>query len=177
LTIVNAAATTANDPIPDVESESASRTALLILQIGRNLQLAAITSLVWGEVLRSKWDSTGWTFHEKIPSKRLLVVTECLAFFRCPTLLWREDRFEEPHRVIVSVDKRMNVEALHRQSHRDRRSAQPARKVLGLQGRSRSLEPVSKSLEDYGSLVAMYVNRQFTNAGDALLTLRASSRP
>jgi hypothetical protein len=64
----------------------------------------------------------------------------------------------------------MNVQALHRQSHRDRGSAQPARKVLGLQGRSRSLEPVPKSLEDYGSLVAMYVNRQFTNDGGALLT-------
>ncbi|RDW57108.1 hypothetical protein BP6252_13854 [Coleophoma cylindrospora] len=42
-------------------------------------------------VLKSYWNSRGWTLQERLLSKRLLVFSDCQVFFCCNQALWRED--------------------------------------------------------------------------------------
>ncbi|KAG7293564.1 hypothetical protein NEMBOFW57_003617 [Staphylotrichum longicolle] len=161
LTISNAAARSADDPIPGVRSDAPRRVPLPSAQIGENMQIAATVADVWEHVSsHSQWDTRGWTFQEKILSKRLLVVTDSFSFFRCPSMLWREDRFEadlfkETDREKAQVWASMDGRGLHRVT--------PS---------SNSQELAKRTLDEYQKLVQLYVTRRFTYDKDVLLAFQ-----
>jgi hypothetical protein len=37
------------------------------------------------------WNTRGWTFQEKVLSKRMLVFTDCQVYFQCSNMVWYED--------------------------------------------------------------------------------------
>lgn len=43
-----------------------------------------------------KWNQRGWTFQEKILSKRILLFTECQVYFQCSNTAWSEDVVVNP---------------------------------------------------------------------------------
>ncbi|ERF73912.1 hypothetical protein EPUS_05924 [Endocarpon pusillum Z07020] len=161
LTIVNAAASSADDPISGVRSDAPCRVPLPSVEIGKNLQVAVTIADAWGPVSsHSKWDTRGWTFQEKILSKRLLVVTEYFSFFRCPSMLWREDRFEAD---------------LFKETAREKAQIWESGDVRGLHyptPRSKSQEPAQKTLDVYQKLVQIYTTRNFTHDKDVLLAFQ-----
>ncbi|UKZ81415.1 hypothetical protein TrVFT333_009187 [Trichoderma virens FT-333] len=160
-TVVNAAASSAADPIPGVRSDSPKRIPPQPFQIGENLQVVATIADAWDYVSsHSTWDTRGWTFQEKILSKRLLVVTEHFSFFRCPSVLWREDRFEadlftETTREKTQIWEWEDARGLHRAAPRDK-----------------DQEMAQKTLSKYKRLMHNYITRKFTYNKDALLAFQ-----
>ncbi|EHK17235.1 uncharacterized protein TRIVIDRAFT_66183 [Trichoderma virens Gv29-8] len=160
-TVVNAAASSADDPIPGVRSDSPKRIPPQPFQIGENLQVVATIADAWDYVSsHSTWDTRGWTFQEKILSKRLLVVTEHFSFFRCPSVLWREDSFEadlftETTREKTQIWEWEDARGLHRAAPRDK-----------------DQEMAQKTLSKYKKLMHNYITRKFTYNKDALLAFQ-----
>ncbi len=161
LTIANAAASSADDPIPGVRSDAPHRGPPPSFPVGENTQVAATIAHAWEHVsLHSKWDTRGWTFQEKILSKRLLVVTEHFSFFRCPSGLWREDRFEsdlfkETGEEKAQIWESEDVRGLYRPT--------PNRKRR---------EQAREALSQYQKLVPMYLSRNLTYDQDTLLAFQ-----
>jgi hypothetical protein len=52
------------------------------------------------------WNSRGWTFQEKIMSKRLLLFTDYQAYFRCSNMVWCEDVVMETEKCSASFFKK-----------------------------------------------------------------------
>ncbi|KAI1080665.1 heterokaryon incompatibility protein-domain-containing protein [Whalleya microplaca] len=151
LTIVNAGASSANDPIPGVECDSNSRIPGPSHKVG-GLQLSVVTANISTMMSQSAWEQRGWTFQENVLSKRLLVVTESLTFFRCAHALWREDRVQEPQHAIVHEFERYFMEP--------QRSNGDIRK---------DPERLEKTVTDYIDIVKVYPKRRFSNEADILL--------
>ena len=52
------------------------------------------------------WNSRGWTFQEKILSKRLLLFTDYQVYFQCSNMVWCEDTALETERCSASTKKK-----------------------------------------------------------------------
>ena len=57
----------------------------------QNLHLMTIQRPFLASVSKSKWSSRGWTYQEKILSKRLLIFTPYQTFFQCGQAIFYED--------------------------------------------------------------------------------------
>ena len=61
------------------------------------LDLITVQRPYLASVSKSKWSSRGWTYQEKILSKRLLIFTPYQTFFQCGQAIFYEDTFLERH--------------------------------------------------------------------------------
>lgn len=83
----------ADAPLPGVRENSRS-----IIQHEAEIQglhLMTVQRPFLASVSNSKWSSRGWTFQEKILSKRLLIFTPYQTFFQCGQAIFYEDTFLE----------------------------------------------------------------------------------
>jgi len=110
-------------------------------------------------VSRSAWESRGWTFQEKVFSRRMLVFTDLQAFWQCHEATWFEDTVLEPWED--------NVTAVRLGERRHSMS----------KGFSSTLElthgvHLPPSRHRYRELVAAYLHRQLSFPEDILNAFR-----
>ncbi|KAF6236120.1 hypothetical protein HO173_005748 [Letharia columbiana] len=110
-TIVAAGGDNAYAPLPGVRENSRS-----VIQHEAEIQglhLMTTQRPFLASVSKSKWSSRGWTFQEKILSKRLLIFTPYQTFFQCGQAIFYEDtvleRSSHSPDVDISQEERMDL--------------------------------------------------------------------
>jgi hypothetical protein len=105
LTIVAASGHHANAGLPRI---SAPREKLQCTQYVGGLHFGLpFPSYDWLESNKIMiWNSRGWTFQEKILSKRLLLFTDCQVYFRCSNTVYCEDTAMETDRCSANLKKK-----------------------------------------------------------------------
>lgn len=96
LTIVAAAGNPgvgASAGIPGVRA--GSRDLKQCIEILNGLSLITSNRPFLASMSNSEWDKRGWTFQEKLLSKRLLICSEHQAFYHCTRATWYEDAILE----------------------------------------------------------------------------------
>ena len=143
-TIVSAAGSDANAGLPGVRPGSRR-----VLQFTANVNgvelITAQCPFLWA-VSKSTWDTRGWTFQEKVLSKKLLIFTEHQVFYHCNSATWFEDT------VMESEDQDIQLQ-LQESSH-----AKTLRKA-------NSDEP---AFTQYSTLMQGYAKRHLSHQSDAL---------
>ncbi|KAG0558454.1 hypothetical protein KC19_10G029400 [Ceratodon purpureus] len=102
LTIVSAAGSDANGGLPGVLPGSRSPTQFTESINGLNL-ITSQCPFSWA-VNESVWNTRGWTFQEKVLSKRLLIFTRHQVFYHCNEATWFEDTIFEKNDSSFMVD-------------------------------------------------------------------------
>ena len=120
------------------------------------------------------WNTRGWTFQEKILSRKLLLFTDYQVYFRCSNGIWSEDLESEYTRLSKSIRRRPTPfrwapERLPRSL--DRWSILADVAMLG------KLGIVDKNsalgyLPNYVAMVTDYTRRNFTNPEDVLPAIK-----
>ena len=134
-------------PLPGVRENSRS-----IIQHEAEIQglhLMTVQRPFLTSVSNSKWSARGWTYQEKILSKRLLIFTPYQTFFQCGQATFYEDTVLEttPHSPNIDISQEE-----------------------GLQFRRHLSKPTADmgSLRKYGTCVRGYVCRDLTKQYDGL---------
>lgn len=133
-------------PLPGVRENSRS----LIQQKAeiQGLHLMTVQRPFLASVSTSKWSSRGWTFQEKILSKRLLIFTPYQTFFQCGQAIFYEDAVLE--RTLHSPNIDISQEGMKLRRHLSKPTA--------------DMSPLRK----YGTSVEGYVCRDLTKQYDGL---------
>ncbi|KAH8765179.1 heterokaryon incompatibility protein-domain-containing protein [Hyaloscypha finlandica] len=89
-TIVAAAGSDADAGLPGVRDNRAfSQQSALI---GKGLSLVSVASTDnLGRVDRTYWNNRGWTYQERLLSRRNMIFTEAIVYWNCPTTFWDEE--------------------------------------------------------------------------------------
>jgi hypothetical protein len=90
VTIVAAAGSSANAGLPGVPG-STSRSSFPSVPLGDGQTLFAGLPLFASAVYESVWETRGWTFQEKVLSRRLVIFTERQVYYHCNSETWCED--------------------------------------------------------------------------------------
>jgi hypothetical protein len=92
-TIVSAVGRDANGGLPGLRP--GTRSSVEHVETIDGVQFTATRRPYLSSLPDSVWESRGWTFQEKILSKRLLIFTEEQVFFHCGQAIWFEDAYLE----------------------------------------------------------------------------------
>ncbi|KAI9728595.1 MAG: hypothetical protein M1834_007623 [Cirrosporium novae-zelandiae] len=95
-TIVAAAGKDADAGLPGLHLDS-SRPVLDAIENIQGLNLGIARRPFVDSITESTWEERGWTFQEKILSKRLMIFTDEQVFFHCNEATWFEDTILEKH--------------------------------------------------------------------------------
>jgi hypothetical protein len=110
-------------------------------------------------VSKSAWECRGWTFQEKIFSRRMLVFTDLQVFWRCQEATWFEDTIMEPWE-----DKAKLLRLAEMSYPGSKRGPSPLQLTYGVHA------PPSR--HRYQELVAAYIPRQLSFPEDILNAFR-----
>ena len=116
------------------------------------------------------WNTRGWTFQEKLLSRRLLLFTDYQVYFRCSNAIWAEDVEMEYGRLSNSMRRRPTpFRWAPERQQRNLSTWQTLADVATLG----ALDIMDKDSElgylpNYTSIVKDIMQRQFTNAEDLL---------
>lgn len=147
-TIVAASADDAWAPLPGV---SKSTRPTHIPKIIKGLKLARAGDDYRITVEQSTWNTRGWTYQEGILSRRLLIFSPDQVFFRCNSAIWQEDTvLEFPDSMEYKVQM-----------------AEPGIEHPFWKESLGGISPAS-FFQSYNDMVKSYVERELTNAKDAL---------
>ncbi|KAK5270382.1 hypothetical protein LTR99_005765 [Exophiala xenobiotica] len=105
LTIVAAAGAHVDHGLPGI---SAARKVKQRSEVVKSLRLATMFPS-FSELENSSellWNTRGWTFQEKLLSKRILLFTEYQVYFKCSESIWTEEIVLETGRISKSVEAR-----------------------------------------------------------------------
>lgn len=127
------------------------------------LPLPRFDELNMGDTLA--WNTRGWTFQEKVLSRRLLIFTDFQVYFRCSNGVWSEDTATEttgrPGQLFRWGDDKLP---------HDYSTRRPYSLVDFLHYGSLKLAKVDArgSFANYAAVVEEYTQRTLTNVGDSL---------
>jgi Heterokaryon incompatibility protein (HET) len=105
-TIVALAASDANDRLPGVRKYTRQRPAerMETEREGARLGLATRTRPLWRLINESKYNSRGWTFQERLLSRRCLFFLQDRVVFQCRDKICSEDAFDYPSSVPANLN-------------------------------------------------------------------------
>jgi hypothetical protein len=172
LTIAAAAGTHADYGIPGigVPRKSQQRSELV-----NGLRLATMfpsfTDLENSSDLR--WNTRGWTFQEKLLSRRLLLFTDYQVYFKCSESIWTEEIHLESERLSKSVEAR---QAKYLWNPGYKRKFQEDHDVGLLTTLNRQLRRTDHwsylgGFLEYASAIEEYSKRQLTDPNDILFAV------
>lgn len=147
-----------------------------------NLHHSSLSYLQWrpedshwearGPRVASPWESRGWTFQEKILSKRLLIFSAHQMFFHCNSATWSEDTILEVIDSAASVDTFIDTTeagATHdsfAENHPQGHLSIIIKPNLALNQSAISM--TKQSLELYENLLSAYTTGKLSKASDAI---------
>jgi hypothetical protein len=114
------------------------------------LPLPDYTSLLWDPSL--VWNSRGWTFQEKVLSKRLLLFTDYQVYFQCSNMVWCEDTALETDRCSASTKKMWR----------------PLRWAADRQKGQTDMKDVGVDLGNYMSVIEQFTPRELRDRKDGV---------
>ena len=95
LTIAAAAGDDSNHGLPGLRAGSGRKTRRKI-RVTENLSLLGTAE---DELRRSSWETRGWTFQERVLSRRMLFFTQSLVSWKCDLDAWSEETILEPEKL------------------------------------------------------------------------------
>lgn len=95
LTIAAAAGDDSNHGLPGLRAGSGRKTRRKI-RVTENLSLLSTAE---DELRRSSWETRGWTFQERVLSRRMLFFTQSLVSWKCDLDAWSEETILEPEKL------------------------------------------------------------------------------
>ena len=120
-----------------------------------------------GPRVTSPWESRGWTFQEKVLSKRLLIFGAYQMFFQCNLTTWSEDTILEVNDSAKSVDIFVDTSTTPRDTNRPQDPlAIISKPKLALDQSTSNF--TRQSLNLYAELLSAYTTRKLSNASDAI---------
>ena len=125
-----------------------------------------------GPRVTSPWESRGWTFQEKIFSKRLLIFGAHQMFFQCNSTTWSEDTILEVNDPAASVKTFIDTtEAGATHNNFARHHPQGHLSIISkpeLMLNQSTDNMTGQSLKLYADLLRKYTTRRLSNASDAI---------
>jgi hypothetical protein len=114
----------------------------------------------------SKWNDRGWTFQERLLSRRCIIFTDHQVYFQCKKRNWSEDTHIDDSRKV-----KMNVRQIYR---RFESMGSPAALNFyqAIDSGVGDLKPRDLQATKYEALVTQYTKRKFTYDTDALHAFR-----
>lgn len=172
LTIAAAAGAHADHGIPGI---SIPRKHVQYSEVITGLRLATMFPSFTGLETSSDllWNTRGWTFQEKLLTKRMLLLTDYQVYFKCAESIWTEEIHLETEKLSKSVEARQ-AKYLWKPG-RERHSL--------LEGRATALAEHLLQLNvedewdylggflDYTAAVAEFSRRNLTNRSDTLFAI------
>ncbi|KAF8462859.1 heterokaryon incompatibility protein-domain-containing protein [Kalaharituber pfeilii] len=101
LTICTAAGTSASAPVPGVRT--GVRKELQKIEVLQGLHIAVPMGSLLHNVVHSRWETRGWTYQERVLSRRRLFMTPEQVYFECNEAIWYEDCITEPSPSAVPI--------------------------------------------------------------------------
>jgi hypothetical protein len=96
VTIIVAAGKGAASGLPGIR-EGSRKVTQGTLRVGKNLFLMhTVAQGSSGHLQYSKWNTRGWTFQERLMSRRALIFTPDQVFWNCESVTWNEETVLEP---------------------------------------------------------------------------------
>ena len=96
LTIIAGAGEDAEVGLPGLEPGTRSSIPPPIRVNDKLSMVQSASGMAPGKLRSSKWDTRGWTFQERILSRRVLIFTEQMAYWNCETCTWDEETILKP---------------------------------------------------------------------------------
>jgi Heterokaryon incompatibility protein (HET) len=119
------------------------------------------------------WNTRGWTFQEKLLSKRILLFTDYQVYFKCSESIWTEEVCMETGRLSKSVETRAGKYrwAPDRRPHTLTRGA-AEKKVLNANLNVQDEFEEMGGFLDYSAAVHEYTTRTLTEPKDGLFAIK-----
>ncbi|KAI1322502.1 heterokaryon incompatibility protein-domain-containing protein [Xylariaceae sp. FL0255] len=149
-TIVSANGADADARLSGVVPGSRSLTQR-VAEYSEDLSLVSLSLDFDAATRDSNWNGRGWTYQERILSRRLLVFTQDTVYFECGQATWSED-FDTTHPTVITSAARYTIE------HSYDGNPPTLRPRLGQQ--------LDTTLDSYLRAVIDYTSRQMTYATD-----------
>ena len=161
ITIIAAAGSSASAGLPGVEPKS-RKIEQGIARVSPELSLV-LARQSWSDIDSSTWNTRGWTFQERLYSKRLLVFLPDRIYWQCRSVLWDEDIVQD-HPCAqdnMMMDFRTRLRFLN--PDQDWVSRVPADLSSDGQGLRLFLHP---AMNEYDWVITEYTRRQLTYSDD-----------
>ncbi|KAH7312425.1 heterokaryon incompatibility protein-domain-containing protein [Stachybotrys elegans] len=147
ITVVAASGRDADAGLPGVSQ--AARKACPLDSVIQGVPVIAGYPFFHSSMHSSIWETRGWTFQEKVLSKRLLIFTEHQAFFHCSSASWSEDAVWENDDPFVQLSIAVQLQTPYHQN-----ASIPSLNFKGM--------------DKYFHLVSGYHPRSLSNESDAV---------
>ncbi|KAH7082971.1 heterokaryon incompatibility protein-domain-containing protein [Paraphoma chrysanthemicola] len=122
---------------------------------------------------RLLWNTRGWTFQEKLLSRRMLLFTDYQVYLKCSESIWTEEICLESGRLSKSVESR-RAKYLWDPGYKDRTTKTDWIQILSFmvpRFKTRDDWTYMGGFVDYTSAVQEYSQRQLTDANDVLFAI------
>ena len=122
------------------------------------------------------WNKRGWTFQEKIMSRRILQFTDHQVYFKCKNAVWSEDTIMETDWLSRSARRRSSPLAwVVDRKHTEKTARRRAYEFLDLLSAGslniRDKNPDLGYLPNYVTVVEAYTKRELTEPNDVLIAI------
>lgn len=114
------------------------------------------------------WNSRGWTFQEKVMSRRLLLFTDYQVYFRCSNMVWCEDVMIETTHASKSMYKKL--QPFRWAADRTQLATPTFTQKLAdfITDKNRNMESAATKLLNYTSVIEEFTRRTLTKPDDAV---------
>ena len=170
LTIAAASGRHANLGIPGISRPRRSQFSEAVKGVPLAVMSPSFTELENSEYL--VWNTRGWTFQEKVLSKRLLLFTDFQVYFRCSEAVWTEEIVMETGRLSKSIQSRPGK--YRWAADRPAAVETPRLRMLKLVMPELNLDDQWKYLgkfPDYVAAVREYTHRSLSDPDDTLIAI------